>query len=403
MAWEDRRVKRAREAAAQPRIGPNNSKNTTERLAALDIGTHAAKLLVVEARRDASGLELRPLLRAGMVTRLGAEVGGGRRPISGAAEARAQGAIAELVDRARALSARTWVAAGTGVLRRAPNGGAVARRLGAALGIELPVLRAETEAALSILGARAGAGSMPPPLLGVDLGGGSTELIFLGVDSERGLAFGVRSLELGCLQLAERYLSTGGEWSGRRGVATLRQALARALPGPILRASSGSPPSWLAIGGTATALATMDLGLTEHDPERVHGHRLTDAAIARLAAGLISELEAPGEPEADGTRPFHRQPGPVLLAGALLLEHLMTKHSVREVVTSTFGLRHGLVLGELGSRGRSRASRDWGDPRHSARLAIELARQPLPPIRSGRWWTWKPKGAKRVDPSVHPQ
>jgi exopolyphosphatase/pppGpp-phosphohydrolase len=387
MAWEDRRVKRAREAAAQPRIGPDNSKNTTERLAALDIGSHAAKLLVVEARWDPSGLELRPLLRAGIVTRLGAGAGGGTggRPISAAAEARARGAIAELIDRARALSARTWVAAGTGVLRRAPNGRAVARRLGAALGIELPVLQAETEAALSILGA--GAGHVPP-ILGVDLGGGSTELIFLGVDSGRGQAFGVRSLDLGCLHLAERYLSTRGDRSGCRGVATLRRALARALPGPILRASSGprASPSWLAIGGTATALATMDLGLSEHDPERVHGHRLTGAAIGRLAAGLITELEAPGRPAADGARlPFHRQPGPILLAGALLLGHLMTMHSVREVVTSTFGLRHGLVLGELGSRGRSRASRGRGDPRHSARLAIELARKPLPPIRSGRW------------------
>ena len=377
------------------------SKNTTERLAALDIGTHAAKLLVVEARRDPSGLELQPLLRAGIVTRLGAGMAGGGG-IQAAAEGRARGAMAELVDRARALSARTWVAAGTGVLRRAPNGSAVARRLGAAFEIEVPVLRPETEAALSILGARAGAGAVPP-ILGVDLGGGSTELIFLGVDSGRGHGFGVRSLDLGCLQLAERYFPPGGR-SGRRGVASLRRALARALPGPILRARSGPPPSWLAIGGTATALATMDLGLSEHDPDSVHGHRLTGAAIARLAAGLSAELEAPGRAAADGTRrPFHRQPGPVLLAGALLLGHLMAMHSVREVVTSTFGLRHGLVLGELGSRGRSRGGRDRGDPRHSARLAIELARKPLPPIRSGRWENGKVAGAKRVDPSVHPQ
>jgi exopolyphosphatase / guanosine-5'-triphosphate,3'-diphosphate pyrophosphatase len=396
-------VKRAPEAAAQPRIGPDNSKNTTERLAALDIGTHAAKLLVVEARRGPSGIELQPLLRAGIVTRLGAGRSGGMGGgISAAAEGRARGAMAELVDRARALSARTWVAAGTGVLRRAPNGRAVARRLGAALGIEVPVLRPEIEAALSILGARAGAGAVPP-LLGVDLGGGSTELIFLGVDSGRGLGFGVRSLELGCLQLAERYLSPGGR-SSSRGVASLRRALARALPGPILRPPSGPAPSWLAIGGTATALAAMDLGLTEHDPERVHGHRLTGATIARLIAGLSAALEAPGRTAADGTgRPFHRQPVPVLLAGALLLGHLMAMHSVREVVTSTFGLRHGLVLGELGSRGRSRAGGERSDPRHSARLAIELARRPLPPIRSGRWENWEGERAKRVDPSVHPQ
>ena len=366
-------MKRPREAAAQPRIGPENSKNTTERLAALDLGTHAAKLLVASATWSRSGLGLEPLMRAGVVTRLGAGGGVEGRPIPATAVARAERAIGDLMDQARPFAVRTWVAAGPGVLRRASNGRAVARRLAAALGSPIPVLHPETEAALSLLGARAGAAA-EPPLLGVDLGGGSTELIYLGAESRNaGSAFGVRSLDLGCLQLAERYLTPG---RGDQGVKALRQALARALPGPLLRLPSGRPaPCWLAIGGTATALATMDLGLPEHDPGRVHGHRLTAEAVAELGDLLLAEL-AEGHGPARGAG-FHRQPASVLLAGAILLRHLMAMHSVREVVVSPSGLRQGLLLGELLSRGAA-------DPRRSPRRAIELARSALSLHRNSR-------------------
>src|SRR4030095_16242821 len=120
----------------------------SQRLAALDIGTHAAKLLVVSATWDQRGLELVPLFRAGVVTRLGAGVGNGTRgrPISVAAEARARGAIAELAERAREHGIESWIAAGTGVLRRAPNGRAVAGRLGADLGIEVAGLQPHNQA-----------------------------------------------------------------------------------------------------------------------------------------------------------------------------------------------------------------------------------------------------------------
>ena len=383
-------MKRAPRAAARPILGPKNSKNAGRRWAALDIGTHAAKLLVMSVAWEGEAVRWRSLFRAGIVTRLGEGAGGiGRQPgsISAAAEARAAEALRELVERARELAADTWVAAGTGVLRRAANGQAVARRLGLAIDTDVPVLDPETEAALSLLGARAGTGPTPP-LLGIDLGGGSTELIFLGTKpaGESGQpAFEVRSLDLGCLSLAERYLTMP-----EGGPDALRRGLAQAIPGPLLRPGIEAP-RWIALGGTSTALATMDLGLSAHDPTVVHGHRLTAGAIARLAKKL--HAAAP-----DTIPPFHRQPAPVLLAGAYLLRHLMAMHAVREVVTSTFGLRHGLILGKLLAERRGRP-----DPRRFRRSAIELARDPLPRLRIGRSEGKEIEGAKRVDPSVHPQ
>ena len=40
----------------------------------------------------------------------------------------------------------------------------------------------------------------------------------------------------------------------------------------------------IAVAGTPTSLAAIDLGLTEYDPDRVHGHRLTRARIEQALA-----------------------------------------------------------------------------------------------------------------------
>jgi exopolyphosphatase/guanosine-5'-triphosphate,3'-diphosphate pyrophosphatase len=370
-------VKRAREAAAQAETGPENSKNTTERLAALDVGTHAAKLLVMEVTRGDGGFELRPLARKGIVTRLGeGSRAGGRVPaISEAAAKRTALALAELARQARILGAGTLVAGGTGVLRQAGNGRTVARRLALSLGVPLPILGAESEAALAILGARAGTGQAPP-IVGVDLGGGSTEVAALDAPGPEpgssGVRLEVRSLDLGCLSLADRYLREAPLTP--QAAADLEAALRLAVLPWVVEPAAGRPaPEWIAVGGTATALATMDLGLAVHDPDRVHGHRLTGDAIARLA-GRLSGAESQGP----GPVGWHRQPPEVLLAGALLLGHLLAIHAVPSIVLSSWGLRHGLLLGHLLARVDPTRRGSGSDPRRSGARARELAGAALP-------------------------
>src|SRR5262249_60271260 len=73
---------------------------------------------------------------------------------------------------------------------------------------------------------------------------------------------------------------------------------ARARPGPAPAAvleQSAAPARPRAVGarlvasgGTATALAALDLGLREYAPARVHGHPMSRAGLAALAAGLAT-------------------------------------------------------------------------------------------------------------------
>ncbi len=63
----------------------------------------------------------------------------------------------------------------------------------------------------------------------------------------------------------------------------IRGRLARELPAPIARSSTGM---LVGTAGTVTTLAALDLELAAYDSSRVHGHRLTRAAVDRLLARL---------------------------------------------------------------------------------------------------------------------
>jgi exopolyphosphatase/guanosine-5'-triphosphate,3'-diphosphate pyrophosphatase len=240
-------------------------------------------------------------------------------------------------------------------------------------GEELPILHAETEAALATLGARAGTG-LEPPLVCVDLGGGSTELVALRgrVRGQRSPRLDIRSFDVGCLVLAERYLGTS---PFSKGVTLLSRALMEAVT-PVVPLGE-EPGPWIAVGGTVTALATMNLGLSAHDPDRVHAHRLTREAIARLAERLIESSRDAGSAFAG----FHRQPSLGLLAGALLLGHLLSIHAVPGITSSSWGLRHGLVLARALSGRRGTSRRSQRDPRRSPAVARHWATAKLPDLR----------------------
>src|SRR5262249_56029740 len=87
------------------------------------------------------------------------------------------------------------------------------------------------------------------------------------------------SLPLGALRLTEAATREGG-WSAAR--AAVRTQLADV---PILARAAGA--TLVVSGGTATALAMLDLGLDRYDPAPLHGHRLTRTKVEQLVGRLL--------------------------------------------------------------------------------------------------------------------
>ena len=152
----------------RPRLRP------TGRLAALDLGTNNCRLLVAEPRED--GFEV--VDSFSRIVRLGEGLAASNR-LSEAAMARTLSALQvcrRIMDRNRVEISRCVA---TEACRRAENGAEFIRRVRRATGIELEILGQDAEARLAMLGCLPLIEPDAAHLLMVDIGGGSTEIMWL--------------------------------------------------------------------------------------------------------------------------------------------------------------------------------------------------------------------------------
>jgi exopolyphosphatase/guanosine-5'-triphosphate,3'-diphosphate pyrophosphatase len=166
--------------------------------AVIDIGTNSVKLLVAFA--DHRGVR-RTIAFRRETTRLGAGLARTGRIAEPALRA-----TVECVDRFRRIARRHGavevVAIGTLALRKASNAAAALARIERGAGVEVRVLSGREEARLAWLSASASVRRPRGSMLILDVGGGSTELVF----ARRGEILVARSLPLGALHLTERFL-----------------------------------------------------------------------------------------------------------------------------------------------------------------------------------------------------
>src|SRR5207248_497245 len=114
------------------------------------------------------------------------------------------------------------------------------------------------------------------PLLVLDIGGGSTELV-VGAGDE--VEFHV-STQIGSVRFTERHLERDPPSHDEVAVcrAAVRAGLEAAVPQDVRRRATDG----IAVAGTPTSFAAIELGLEPYDRDRVHGHRLTYASCERI-------------------------------------------------------------------------------------------------------------------------
>ena len=306
------------------------------RVAVVDIGTNSTRLLIA----DVSDGRVAEVERRSRVTRLGRGV-----DLSGQLSAEAIEEACEAVAGYVALYAEAQasevVAIATSAVRDASNGHAFVAELRERFALSAKVLDGGEEARLTYLGATA---ERPPPApaLVIDIGGGSTELI-VGTGAE--ISFHV-SLQAGVVRHTERHISSDPP------TALELEALAGDLRGPIEEAAAelpGPKPSvGIAVAGTPTSLAAVEMELEPYDSERVHGYTLTLPAIqhllSRLASVPLGEREAiPG---------LHPDRAPTIVAGVVILIEAMRAFGLERVEVSEHDILYGVAIdAAAGQRG----------------------------------------------------
>ncbi|NIR47116.1 Ppx/GppA family phosphatase [candidate division KSB1 bacterium] len=304
-------------------------------LAAIDIGTNTALLLVAEAGGRG---ELHPLFQQEEIVKLGDGVDKNKRLTPEAVE-RALTALRKYKAIIHEFGAEQVVISGTSAVRDAQNRSELIRQIKDLMGVELQVLSGEEEARLTYLGALSNKSHLPGSILLIDVGGGSTECILGTNDS---MEF-VKSLDVGSVRLTERFVKhdpvTDEELNHMR--ALLADHI-EGIDNEIHRRSD----HFVGVAGTVTTLAAMNLELQPYQPELVDNSKLTlpqvSAIIAELQKKTIEERK-----RIPGLRPARAD---VILAGAVILEEFMKEFNFEECLVSDRGLRYGLLLKLLKDR-----------------------------------------------------
>jgi exopolyphosphatase/guanosine-5'-triphosphate,3'-diphosphate pyrophosphatase len=302
-------------------------------LATIDIGTNTTLLLVA---RTTPGVEVsvEVILERAEITRLGRGIGKdgglGREGI-----ASTLAVLREYAEVARRHDARI-AAIGTEALRRAPNAFDFLNGAAEILGAPVEVIDGDREAALTY---RAVAASFPAlkSMAVVDIGGGSTEIVL----AEDGHPRFHTSLPIGSVRLTERHLHA--DPPSPRDVASLAKAVDDALA-EVPFPEQAIP--LVGVAGTVTSLAAMAQNLESYDPARVHGYRLSRAALSQQ----LDRLRAAPQEQREKMPGLDPRRADVILAGAVILERIAHRARAPEILVSDRGIRWGLLYELLGDQ-----------------------------------------------------
>jgi len=304
------------------------------RIAVVDVGTNTTRLYVAEVNDAAI---TREITRVSTVTRLGAGVDASGR-LAQDALAREYAALTEYRATLDLAPVDRAVAVMTSAVRDASNGQELADTISTRFGIEAHIVSGDEEAQMTYLGATS---DLDPdlsdaahPILVVDIGGGSTELVIGHGDH---LDFHV-STQAGVVRQADRHIThdppTVAELDATG--ADVRAILEAAVP-PEHRTGVTRA---LAVAGTPTALAAIAQELEPYDPKRVHGYRVTtaerDAIFARLRMLTLAELQ--------NVRGLHPARANVILPGIVILAEVMKLFNLDAVEASEHDILRGAAL-----------------------------------------------------------
>lgn len=287
-----------------------------QKYAVIDIGSNSVRLMFV-----ANGKVLYKRLNT---TRLGEGLASSRR-LNFEAMARSLQAVSQFYEQARTDGAEEVYAFATASVRTAENGSAFVEKVATACGLRVDVISGETEAEIGVLGAL---GNEDGAL--IDMGGASTEFIV----KKAGKIVYKKSVDIGVVRLKDE--------CGRDKNALVRTA-ERAS-----KAYGKTPatPCAYAIGGTATTLASLQLGLQEYDAEKITGTQISAVELKRMADELLSKSAE----EIVQTTCVPKGRADVIAGGATALAVLMERLGIEKIIVSErdnlegYALKKGLMV-----------------------------------------------------------
>ena len=315
------------------------------RVAAIDCGTNTIKLLVADL--DPSTGTAHEYLREMRMVRLGQDVDRTGR-LAVAALERVFGAID---DYARLIGSHDVDAlrfCATSAARDASNADVFAAGVRDRLGVLPEVVSGDEEAQLSYDGATRAllGGDTPEPVLVVDIGGGSTELILGDLSSApghpgRGSVRASQSLDIGSVRMTERHLHSDPPEDAE--VTAAAEDVAQKIETTVV--PLGDARTVVGVAGTITTVAAGVLRLASYDREAIDASVLSYADVHAMTKSLLAMTKA----ERTALPYMHPGRADVIGAGALILDLVLRRTSAGSLRVSEADILDGIAWSLAGA------------------------------------------------------
>lgn len=298
-------------------------------VASIDIGTNSVRLLVA---RLSEGM-LERIWQERAILRLGRGVRGSGFLQKDKVDL-ALVTLRSYVQIAKERGAERILACATSAVREASNAPWFLELIRRETGLEVKVLSGWEEASWSMEGMKGVWKEVPPLWMGVDVGGGSTEM---SVAKEESL-MDARSIPLGMVSLTEEFFEDDPPTreSLEMGKKRARELLEGAI-GELRFWKKGSP--LVGTAGTVTTLAALENGMETYDGDAIHGSILHRDVVGRWVAKL-SAMKKDVRATLPGMEPGRED---VIVAGALIVEEVLEVTGAQELIVSDHGLLEGIA------------------------------------------------------------
>ena len=364
--------KRPHGAGALEKRGPKRGSSPVPRApgspelyAALDLGTNSCRMLIAEPR--GAGFHVVDSFSKSVQLGTGLESSG---KLSRGSMSRTVQALRICQQKLKRNKVKRMRLVATEACRRAVNAGEFIERVHRETGLRLDIIAPEEEARLAVISCAPLVSPRTENLLVVDIGGGSTELVWLDLskvpNSDRPQA--IMRLRQGLER--EDVAATDArvvDWiSVPLGVATLREqfsdveddAARFALMSWFFEENladfspyhNSEPTERFQIvgtSGTVTTVAASHLGLKRYDRTKVDGLRMTSDQIDAVIRSYLTM--GPGGRRADPRIGADRHA--LIMSGAAILQALMRCWPTNRLSVADRGLREGLLYAQMSADG----------------------------------------------------
>ena len=330
-------TERAKKGVSKPRRVHSNPEALPP-YGALDLGTNNCRLLI--ARPAATGLAV--IDAFSRIVRLGEGVSRSGHL--------SEDAMRRTIEALRVCSNKlVWHKVGprrliaTEACRLAANGADFIARVELETGLKLEVIDRETEARLAASGAEPLIDAEASSAVIFDIGGGSTEVMWMQLEGNTFELKAWISLAAGVVTLSERH--DGGREVSVETFAKMR-AHVKELLAPFvgkvteLYGQSPVPTHLLGTSGTVTTIAGVHLGLRHYDRSKVDGCWLDSEGAGQVTARLLAMTYQ----ERMGNGCIGRERADLVLAGCAILEEIRIAFPAPRIRVADRGLREGILM-----------------------------------------------------------